>query len=653
MPMAPRRTSGRSDGSYYTGQPPRVVRGTYGFRASRLTSIFGLSILGATLIGGLGAATPLGQDITFNVVKFLLFYAGVLALIAMTAAVGLGLVATDRIIMTPGRRITAQAVHRAVALSALTFLVIHIVLEIAATRSTVADAFIPFLAQGRTFYIALGTIASDLIVVLVITGFTRPRFAKSSHPWAWRATHATAYAAWIFAIIHGLLGGRAAKPYVDWSYGGCLAAVALALVVRFVATSRSREEVALAAGEAEERPSWTALPSALTDTAMPQLALGSAATRTSSQRALPAAASLPAGPSASLLRNPGMLSEDVTDGRVPPGQQVTTRLAVTAGEPAWPGPVTDWREPVEAPRSGWSGGRQDDAVTDPRMPAPAWGGGGLMREDDWPSAGDRRTPAWNGTRQDDTPTDPRMPVPVWGGAAMREDDWPLPGTPARGFPAAAMPPPAMPQPPLRPQAMPQQPMPYEPMSQPPLPPSAMPQQPMPYEPMSQPPLRPQQLPHQVMPHQAMPQQPMPQQPVPWQQLPRQAMPYSAPSQPMPYSAAPSQPMPYPAPPSQPMPYPAPPPAMSSPMMPPGPRVLTGPVWSGPPPVPDGMPGGIQQGDPWARLPAEDEPWAEQPGHPYPVPRGRRHRRVEPGPPDQSGELPHRTPRIAHTYGRPR
>ena len=42
------------------------------------------------------------------------------------------------------------------------------------------------------------------------------------------------------AILHGLLSGRTAKPYVDWSYGACVAAVAVALVVRLVAPRRSR-----------------------------------------------------------------------------------------------------------------------------------------------------------------------------------------------------------------------------------------------------------------------------------------------------------------------------------------------------------------------------------------------------------------------------
>jgi DMSO/TMAO reductase YedYZ heme-binding membrane subunit len=200
-------------------------------------------LLAAVAAAAASGGTAQGKDILVHVQRFMLFYSGVLALIALTASVGVGIVATDRIVMAPGSRVVAQAVHRAVSFGALAFLVTHIVLEILAHRSRVIDAFVPFLAHGRTFYIGLGTVASDLVVLLIVTGIARGRFA-ARRPWTWRAIHATAYVAWPLSIVHGLLAGRTAKPYVDWSYGACVAAVALALLIRFVATIRSRREKA-------------------------------------------------------------------------------------------------------------------------------------------------------------------------------------------------------------------------------------------------------------------------------------------------------------------------------------------------------------------------------------------------------------------------
>ena len=170
--------------------------------------------------------------------RFLLAYSGVFALVALTAAVAAGLAATDRLVVSPAGRVTFQAVHRALSLAALGFLASHVLLEVLARRSHAVDAVVPFLAAGRTLYPGLGTLASDLILLIAITGIARRRFA-SRWTAAWRGVHVVAYLAWPLAILHGLLSGRPAKPYVDWSYGACVAAVAVALAVRLVAPRRS------------------------------------------------------------------------------------------------------------------------------------------------------------------------------------------------------------------------------------------------------------------------------------------------------------------------------------------------------------------------------------------------------------------------------
>jgi DMSO/TMAO reductase YedYZ heme-binding membrane subunit len=188
--------------------------------------------------------TKAGRDIDAATQRFMLYYAGVLALVGLTGSVLLGLVATDRIVMTPGHRVMAQAVHRAFSFGTLAFLIIHIVTEILAQRSHVIDAVVPFLSPYRTFYIGLGTIASDLIILLVVTSILRKRFTEHGKAWRWRAIHYASYVAFVFAVLHGLLGGRTAKPYVDWSYGFAIAVTALGLAVRFLAISlRPRESL--------------------------------------------------------------------------------------------------------------------------------------------------------------------------------------------------------------------------------------------------------------------------------------------------------------------------------------------------------------------------------------------------------------------------
>jgi hypothetical protein len=143
--------------------------------------------------------------------------------------------------MTPNRRIIAQAVHRAVSFGAVGFLMIHIVTEIIAGRSHPIDAVVPFLGERRALYLGMGTLASDLFLLVLVTGIMRGRFATIRPTWMWRALHAVAYLAWPLGILHGLLDGRTAKPYVDWSYGACVAAVGLALIVRLVVAARVQE----------------------------------------------------------------------------------------------------------------------------------------------------------------------------------------------------------------------------------------------------------------------------------------------------------------------------------------------------------------------------------------------------------------------------
>ena len=201
---------------------------------------------------------------------FLLKYSGVFALLALTGSVCMGVVATNRVIMTPGHRVLAQAVHRATSFGALAFLIIHIVLEITAKHleeSTtqhvhVLDAFIPFLSQYRTFYMAEGTIASDIIVLLVVTGILRRRFTSSGNAWKWRAIHYSSYAALILGVLHGLLAGRKAiGSFVYWSYGIVVLLVVLAVLVRILATSLRNKEMVKSAAALSEPGGTGSMPS--------------------------------------------------------------------------------------------------------------------------------------------------------------------------------------------------------------------------------------------------------------------------------------------------------------------------------------------------------------------------------------------------------
>jgi len=156
---------------------------------------------------------------------------GELALLALTVSVVLGVAATERHFLPPGTRVTAQIAHRAVALTAFGFLVVHILLETVAGRATPLAAVLPFVSASSRLYLGLGTIASDLVIAVIATSLARMRYSWSAHPQLWRVVHRCVYVAWPLAILHGILM-RGVPGWAAWTYGICAAAVALASTAR-------------------------------------------------------------------------------------------------------------------------------------------------------------------------------------------------------------------------------------------------------------------------------------------------------------------------------------------------------------------------------------------------------------------------------------
>jgi preprotein translocase subunit SecG len=272
-------------------------------RSNKWLWILNAIVISVVVIAAAAASTSVGHTVVSGLNHFLLFYAGVLALVALTAEVGIGLVASDRIIMKPSARVTAQAIHRAMGFGAIAFLIIHIALEILAGRSHPYDAVIPFLDKGKTFYLGLGTMASDMFIVIMMTGIYRARLATSMSPKAWRVIHGSAYVAWMFGLVHGLLGGRPAKAFfgysgfVYWAYGACATAVGVALVMRFAAQHRaSNEHHNQPVSEAPAGAGWPT--AALASGVLPSTMMSATAIGSGAQTALegrPAAARRAAG----------------------------------------------------------------------------------------------------------------------------------------------------------------------------------------------------------------------------------------------------------------------------------------------------------------------------------------------------------------------
>ncbi|GAA3452436.1 hypothetical protein [Dactylosporangium matsuzakiense] len=179
--------------------------------------------------------THVGRLATAYVFVVLHFYIGVVALVALSLTVMLGLASTDRILLKIGQRVLLQTVHRATAVLAVVALGVHIAVKVLEAHAAVADAVIPFFSQGRSLFIGFGTVAAYLMLLAYWSGLARSRFAGRVRPWVWRLLHASAYPSWMIAMLHGLNAGRQAATWVAVSYVICLVLVGLGLLVRVLA----------------------------------------------------------------------------------------------------------------------------------------------------------------------------------------------------------------------------------------------------------------------------------------------------------------------------------------------------------------------------------------------------------------------------------
>ncbi|MEU5914237.1 hypothetical protein [Micromonospora sp. NPDC047527] len=223
-----------------------TVRTSASSRGVRTRSRSATMLLIASVVAALWAATMLtgaGQTAYAYGFFFTEFFAGVIALVSLSITVMLGLLATDRLVLSIPHRVLMQSAHRATGVLGVAGLGFHVLTKIATGRAAATDSLIPFVG-GRGLYVGLGTVAALLMVSVIWTGIIRARFAGVGPKWLWRALHSTAYLAWPFAVLHGLNAGRAANSWVVLSYLACILLVVLALLVRLSVTigRRSREQ---------------------------------------------------------------------------------------------------------------------------------------------------------------------------------------------------------------------------------------------------------------------------------------------------------------------------------------------------------------------------------------------------------------------------
>ncbi|MBC9716253.1 hypothetical protein H9Y04_27315 [Streptomyces sp. TRM66268-LWL] len=172
------------------------------------------------------------------------FTTGVLCLVSLTCSIIWGLVASDRLFLSPKQRLLAQGVHRATAIAALGFLLLHGTVKLVLGHVSAIGALIPFGlgVSGTNGLIGFGALAGLLMITTGVTGALRSSFASPARiAGRWRALHMLAYPAWCSALVHGLYAGREAASWVVAMYCLCLAGVTGALALRAAPLSVKRK----------------------------------------------------------------------------------------------------------------------------------------------------------------------------------------------------------------------------------------------------------------------------------------------------------------------------------------------------------------------------------------------------------------------------
>lgn len=150
---------------------------------------------------------------------------GVAALVLFTLSVLLGIVTRSGRPLPGLPRFSVALVHRNVSLAATLFLVVHIVslLLDPYAQLHLLDTVVPFFGSYRPLWQGLGTVAFDLILVVVVTSLLRNRVG----PRVFRAVHWATYAMWPIALAHAI--GNGTNGTEGWFL--VLAGVSVALVV--------------------------------------------------------------------------------------------------------------------------------------------------------------------------------------------------------------------------------------------------------------------------------------------------------------------------------------------------------------------------------------------------------------------------------------
>lgn len=156
---------------------------------------------------------------------------GIVALAFMTISVALGIATRSGRPLVALPRFAVADVHRFVALAATLLVLLHMGLLFMDpyAKLRLIDFVVPFLGAYRPLWQGLGTVAFDVLVVVIVTSLLRQRLGLK----VFRVIHWVTYLLWPIAMAHALGNGTDTDRIWFLAFaGGCALIVAASLVWR-------------------------------------------------------------------------------------------------------------------------------------------------------------------------------------------------------------------------------------------------------------------------------------------------------------------------------------------------------------------------------------------------------------------------------------
>ena len=173
---------------------------------------------------------------------------GAMALLLLSLVIVLGILHNTSVVKNAELglpRFVLVALHRNLSLISVVFVALHVATVIITdyVHLRVVDVFVPGIALFNPVAAAFGTVATDLVIAIVVTSMLRSRLSRRL--WFW--VHWTSYLCWPVSVVHAVLNASF-RGTTWWTLAVPLLSM-VAIVVALAYRRRDRRRVGVPLAE--------------------------------------------------------------------------------------------------------------------------------------------------------------------------------------------------------------------------------------------------------------------------------------------------------------------------------------------------------------------------------------------------------------------